>query len=218
MTKVWMPWAYQALLAYAHSGAAHGQANLWLKGQTSTPLQRICDPVPNLLISQSSQGGQRALWLLHRPESVLGLVVSPQWQGESGDHELCDASVVSKRKIVRVMKHLHSLPFRVAGSSPLRPPMVVHKNHLVGWRIDGKAAPLYAHTLDQLAKLKPTQFKTIEPKNAFICRTYYEWDNWKEVSMEPGWTWHHVDEEIANNILDGTLTFDGLRATATDTP
>nr|CCC95521.1 unnamed protein product [Trypanosoma congolense IL3000] len=216
MNDVVMPWMYKALISYARSGALHSGGNARLNRMAPSVPQTHGNTAPNLLISQSSHGGPSALWLLHQPDRVVGLVVSPQHSGKEVQEALYNSCALRRRRRNRVIQHLQSHPFRVAGHAPLCLPMVVHKNHLIGWYIDGSAAPLYAHSLDQLSQLKPTQLSTISPDNAFICQTYYEWDNWREVSMEPGWSWHRVDEGVANGILYGNLTFEQLRISAAE--
>ncbi|KEG10599.1 hypothetical protein DQ04_03521030 [Trypanosoma grayi] len=94
--------------------------------------------------------------------------------------------------------------------------MVVHKNHLIGWCLNGSAAPLYAHTIDELARLRPARLKTLSPENALVCGTYYEWDNWREVAREPGWSWHLADEHVTDGLVNGQMTFDELRRAAVE--
>ncbi|KAH8618850.1 hypothetical protein ERJ75_000233300 [Trypanosoma vivax] len=204
-------WACQTFTNFTHLSRASSHASPLVA--TSRHSKQFIVP-PNLLISQSSNGMPSALWLLHRPDSVLGIVVSPQSDGPCSLS--CDAAGHTDHRMRRVVRHIGSLPFRTTGTVPVGMPMVVHKNHLVGWCLDGAAAPLYAHTLSQLARLRSKRLKTLLPSNAIICRTYYEWDSWREASMEPGWSWYQADEEVANGILDGRMAFDDLRVSATE--
>ncbi|ORC91489.1 uncharacterized protein TM35_000064940 [Trypanosoma theileri] len=209
MERCGLPWAYKAVL---NLGDLHKP---WIRGVS--PLQRASTimkpidsraPLPNLLLSIPSSNVRRAVWLIHRRDSVLGVVVSPRStvldclpQGIASTHS----------KVDRIVRHLQSLPFQTTGDMRGSSPIVVHKNHLIGWCLDGAPATLYAHTIDELAKLKPARFKTLSPENAFVCGTYYEWDNWREVSMEPGWTWHVANEDIANSLVHGQVNLDQLQ-------
>ncbi|KAH8611108.1 hypothetical protein ERJ75_001033600 [Trypanosoma vivax] len=193
-------------LSRASSHAKPSVAESWHSKQFIVP--------PNLLISQSSNGMPSALLLLHRPDSVLRIVVSPQSDGPCSLS--CGAAGHTDNRMRRVVRHFGSLPFRMTSTVPVGMPMVVHKNHLVGCCLDGAAAPLYAHTLSKLARLRSKRIKTLLPSNAIICRTYYEWDSWREASMEPGWSWYQAVEEVANGILDGRMTVDDIRVSATE--
>ncbi|CCD18168.1 hypothetical protein ERJ75_000338400 [Trypanosoma vivax] len=210
-TIIGRAWASQTFNNFTHLSRASSHARpLVSEGRHS---KQFIVP-PNLLISKSSNGMPSALWLLHRPDSVLGIVVRPQSDGPC--YLYCDAAGHTDYRMRRVVRHLGSLPFRTTGTVPVGMPMVVHKNHLVGWCIDGAAAALYAHTLSRLARLRSKRLKTLLPSNAIIFRTYYEWDSWREASMEPGWSWYQAAEEVANGILDGRMTFDDLRSSATE--
>ncbi|KAH8613341.1 hypothetical protein ERJ75_000801000 [Trypanosoma vivax] len=204
-------WAWQNFTNFKHLSRASSHASPLVA--TSRHSKQFIVP-PNLLISQSSNGMPSALWLLHRPDSVLGIVVSPQSDGPFSLS--CDVAGHSDHRMRRVVRHLRSLLFRTTGTVPVGMPVVVHKNHLVGWCLDGAAAPLYAHTLSQLARVSSKPLKTLLPSNTIICRTFYEWDSWREASMDPGWSWYQADEEVANGILDGRMTFDDLRVSATE--
>ncbi|PWU92166.1 hypothetical protein TcG_06273 [Trypanosoma cruzi] len=210
-----MPWAYQAVVSYSRMNAAANRGGVLRAVKCGGLSLEQRSPAPNLLLSQSANDVRRAVWLLHRPSGVLGLVVSPRPGTHYGSmpHE---AAPLGSPGVKRVMRHLRSLSFRVAGDGPTCPPMVVHKNQLIGWCLGGKAAPLYAHTIDELARLKPGRIKTLSPENAFVCVNYYEWDDWREVSMEPGWSWHHADEHVANGLVSGQLSPDDLHNLAVE--
>ncbi|KAG8339496.1 hypothetical protein TRVL_09676 [Trypanosoma vivax] len=204
-------WACQTFTNFTHLSRASSHASPLVA--TRRHSKQFIVP-PNLLISQSSNGMPKALWLLHHPDSVLGIVMSPQSDGPCSLS--CDAAGRTDHRMRRVVRHLGSLPFRTTGTVPVWMPMVVDKNHLVGRCLDGAAAPLYAHTLSQLARLRSKRLATFLPSKPITCRTYYGWDSWREASMEPDWSWYQADEEVSNGVLDGQMTFDGLRVSATE--
>ncbi|RNF06032.1 hypothetical protein TraAM80_04186 [Trypanosoma rangeli] len=198
VTTTAMPWAYQAVVNYARMQ----------RGCGLPPPQRA----PNLLLSRPCDGVRRAVWLFHRPGGVLGLVVGPRlgvpYGGSVPRQQQPLASSAGER---RVMRHLRLLPFPAAGAGLLCRPIVVHTNHLIGWCLDGgDAAPLYAHSVDQLARLQPRRLTTLSPDNTLVCTTYYEWDDWREAAREPGWSWHYADEHVANGLVSGQLSPDDL--------
>ncbi|KAH9598158.1 hypothetical protein LSM04_005310 [Trypanosoma melophagium] len=212
MERCGLPWAYKAVLQLAdlHRPCIRGVSPLKRAKTIANPINPRA-PMPNLLISIPSSEVRRAVWLIHRPDSVLGVVVSPRSAMFDG---LPKGIASTHLKVDRVVRHIQSLPFQTTGETRGCLPVVVHKNHLIGWCLDGAPATLYAHTIDDLARLKPARLKTLSPENAFVCGTYYEWDNWREVSMEPGWSWHVANEDIANSLVHGQINFDEVHKLA----
>ncbi|RNF24872.1 uncharacterized protein Tco025E_02485 [Trypanosoma conorhini] len=192
-----MPWAYQAVMNYARLRQGGGPS----------PVQRA----PNLLLSRPCDGVRRAVWLFHRPGGLLGVVVGPRLGGPYGGGNCPLPPVAGPAGVRRVLRRLRSLPFPAVGAGPACSPLVVHTNHLIGWCLDGgNAAPLYAHSVDELARLQPRRLQTLSPDNALVCTAYYEWDDWREAAREPGWSWHHADEAVASGLVRGQLSPEDL--------
>lgn len=115
-------------------------------------------------------------------------------------------SVLSKRQF-SVMRH-------TGLGSDLLPPVLVHVNHLIGWKLNGTASPLYVHTIPELCRLSASEARTLDTSRCFLSCRYYEWDNWRELIWEPGWSMHITDEPTLEAIVQGSLLMEEISSRA----
>lgn len=226
MSNARVQWAYGAV---HQLGKLHRQQHLlrpaYAAGALAAPSQRLIEPprptsvastAANLLLSSSSQeaGAPRILLLASRREGVAGV----EWSDArvpftaAVQHGIATKGTPKAHLMERylVKRGFDAVGESMTSSGFARPPLVVHTNHLVAWRLGQRASPLYAHSIRELLRLGRREMATLQPTQSFVCHRYYEWDCIQEVLREPGWEAYVAEENVIAGLVTGTVDLNGI--------
>lgn len=191
-----MQWAYTAL----QQQLPHTRPNHAYIARILPVAQEIC---PNLLVAEQKQP-MKALLLVRRTEGLAGV---PLAASQTHLHNTM-LSPPAGRRARQLYYRLAEQRVRVMGEESFgQPLLLVHGNHLLGWSLgERRTAGVYAHTLEQLAGLRPSQLETLDVKAAVLAPAYCEWDHWREVAREPGWRPYMAPDAVLDEAVRGALT------------
>lgn len=210
MMSVGTQWALQSILQLGHqqirSSVASSSA---LSLMASSHAIRV-SAMPRLM---QATDGSRVLLLAKRPNGIAGVeigsggrvpwVVPASYSAEGG------MALKRSKKVCLLAAYLQRRGFETIPVAPFlfssaaRTPLILHANHLIGWKLNraAPAFPLYAHTLTELQQLGGREVATLQPHDCLVADAYSEWDNWREVLCEPGWDFFSASDDAVQRIV-----------------
>lgn len=210
MMSVGTQWALQSILQLGHqqirSSVASSSA---LSLMASSHAIRV-SAMPRLM---QATDGSRVLLLAKRPNGIAGVeigsggrvpwVVPASYSAEGG------MALKRSKKVCLLAAYLQRRGFETIPVAPFlfssaaRTPLILHANHLIGWKLNraAPAFPLYAHTLTELQQLGGREVATLQPHDCLVADAFSEWDNWREVLCEPGWDFFSASDDAVQRIV-----------------
>lgn len=211
MALVDTQWALQSILQLSHHQLRAGVATPMFSAPTTHSEAIRVTSMPRVM---QTINGSRILLLARRPTGIAGVEL-----GYGGrvpwtlSHSTVEGVKPSKKSRL-LAAYLHRQGFETTPTSPRvcaapQPPLILHTNHLIGWKLNRNAAaafPLYAHTLGELQQLRKRELMALRPHACLVAHTYSEWDNWREVLCEPGWDFFGASDDAVERMLRDGVT------------
>lgn len=213
MARVDTQWALKSILELSHHHRrAHVAAAAAPCLSTSGQAMRV-SALPRLLQTPDQS---RILLLAKRPNGVAGVELGygPRVPLSLSSSVLGAAADGKQARRVRLLaaymqrRGFETTPPTSHFFTAAQPPLIVHANHLLAWKLNQSAAafPLYAHTLAELQQLRRRELLTLQPGNCLVATAYSEWDNWREAVREPGWDVFSASDETLEQLLSNGVT------------
>lgn len=233
MSSVQSQWALQSLLQLQHHHLRHGTAPLLRTAVAKVAATPSPSPPPAASTSVGSAPAPlrltamprllrgcsdptRVLLLAKRPNGIAGVALRPEahvpWTGLLTPPPSAKTRLLAAYLQRRGFAMVPAPPASVTRRRP-QPPVLLHTNHLVGWKLNDASAafPVYAHTLAELQRLRSRDMATLQPRHCLLAAEYCKWDNWREVLGEPGWDAFAAEDGAVERLLR-----DGLRTGAVE--
>ncbi|CCW69308.1 unnamed protein product [Phytomonas sp. Hart1] len=203
-------WALNSLIQLGNRRAS---PTIVTRGLASLVTLQALRHRPNFLISSSPNDNatpRRVLLLLPRRSGLVGIEISNRrltYKHASGENYTLKSRLLSQYMDVRGFGAMG----RVPGLMPQYPQLLLHTNHLIAYHLKSKTVfPAYVHSLRELSTLSSRVVRTLDPQQCVLCGRYFEWDNWREVILEPGWETFLAQEDAIEDVVCGRVNIDEI--------
>ncbi|CAD2212825.1 hypothetical protein AGDE_09442 [Angomonas deanei] len=216
-SKTSMGWAYEALLGYTsrtrsatllHTAPLPMESYQEKGSSAAITAERLS---PNILLSTEEETGTRGVLLAQRPDGVISGVALTD--GRLPYSPSTVRGTTRSKRLCKLHQYLTQQRFSLLTETPvvLSDALLLHTNHLVGYKLNTRTATLYAHTLREIASLPLADQHLLRSTSSVVAAPLWEWDSWKEVLGEPAWDLYYGGGEVLEAILAGEISTQHIR-------